>query len=135
MKKNCLFVLAVVMLLTMCKPLVLEPKETFIGTWKLAAIYINGGSVDMQDFVKMIKPCLKGEATLEFTADSLFNLQCDCDFMRSAGHYTVENENIFAKDTIHDTQYTKYFTFIDGSLRQSAEEGGLVFDILYKKIE
>ena len=137
MKRNIYFILALFVLtvcLSTCKRIELEPQNTYIGTWNIAAIYMNGGNVNNKGLAEMIQPCLKG-ATLEFREDLVFDLQCECDYLRAAGNYTFDNVSITATDTLSDSHHTQVFTFVNGFLFKMVEAQSYKFELKFEKIK
>ncbi|MDR1543252.1 MAG: hypothetical protein LBS50_02345 [Prevotellaceae bacterium] len=137
MKKSLLFLLFAAIFFA-CKKPNIKPENTYIGTWNVAVIYLNNGSANMKGLAETFSPCLKG-ATLEFTEDLRFDLQCDCDWMRAAGTYLFDNKSITATDTLQAEQLTQVFIFADGFLSKVVQvEAGTMsykFDLRFKKIE
>ena len=132
--KNIIFIISILFVFSACKRIKLDPENTYIGTWNIAAIYLNGGNTNMKGFAETFEPCLKG-ASLEFTEDLKFDLQCDCDWLRAAGTYTFDNVSITAIDTLDTKNHTQVFTFADGFLSKIVEASGFKFDLKFRKIE
>jgi len=116
-----------------CKRIKLNPENTYIGTWSIAAIYIGNNSINNKDLAETIQPCLIG-STLEFTEDLKFDLQTDCDYMRAAGNYTFDDVSIAATDTLSASHITQIFTFKNGYLSKIVDAAGFKFDVQFKKI-
>jgi len=134
--KNISFILllfGLMLCFSTCKRVKLNPENTYIGTWNIAAIYIGNSNVNNKSLAETFQPCLKG-STLEFTEDLKFDLQTECDYMRAAGNYTFDEVSITATDTLSATPLTQVFTFKDGFLSKIVEAAGFKFDIKFRKI-
>ena len=135
--KNIIFTILILFVFFACKRVQIPPENTYIGTWEVVAIYMNGGNYNwlstIATFPHEDAKCLSATPTLEFTENLIFDLQTDCDWLRAAGSYTFDNVSITATDTLNVSQHTQIFTFENGFLSKIAKIQSFTFDLKFRK--